>query len=223
MGSNVYDPFESSHDQVAEKYDDLVHRNLAHDIRENYFGILDRVVALLCLSPGARVLDVGIGTGLLAERMPDGIELHGIDVYSKMLDQIKIKGLPAIVQVGHFLDIPYGSDSFDVIVSTFALHHVPQPYHMAAFKELDRVLRPKGVLLVADFMTENRVQRAELVERFELEKRTDMLLEMDEEHFMDIESATRHFEGISFCIAYERVSTLSWIFRAMRKKPESKG
>jgi hypothetical protein len=62
MGSYVYDPSESSHDQVAEKYDELVHRNLAHYIRATYFGILDRVVAFLRLVPGACVLDVGTGT-----------------------------------------------------------------------------------------------------------------------------------------------------------------
>jgi ubiquinone/menaquinone biosynthesis C-methylase UbiE len=94
---------------------------------------------------------------------------------------------------------------------------------MTAFAELERVLKPRGVVLIADFMTENETQRSELVERFQREKRTDMLLEMDVEHLMDIGIAKRYLEWIGFEAIYESRSTLSWIFSAMRQKRENEG
>lgn len=60
-------------DSRADSYDRLVERHTGDCIRENYFPILDRVISLLPpILPGSnpRVLDIGIGTGLLTERMP---------------------------------------------------------------------------------------------------------------------------------------------------------
>lgn len=82
------------HDSQADFYDENVRANLDDYIRENYFKILDRVVAMLPAKPNLKVLDIGIGTGLLAERMRPGIELHGIDISTKMMEKVREKGLP---------------------------------------------------------------------------------------------------------------------------------
>lgn len=177
------------HDSQADSYDRRVVAGPGDYIRENYFGMLDRVVGLIPVGRSLRILDIGIGTGLLAERMPKTIALCGIDISPKMMEKIREKGLPVELKVGGFLDIPYPDEHFDGIVSTFAFHHLIPEEKEKAFVEMHRVLKPGGFMVIADFMFENEAQAANLAERFRAEGRLDMLEEFEEECFTYIDSA----------------------------------
>jgi putative AdoMet-dependent methyltransferase len=212
---NECDPPTPTHDSQAENYDAQVRRNLGDYIRENYFQILDRVVELIEFSPDAHVLDIGAGTGLLAERVThSNIKLYGIDISEKMMDQIRKKGLRIELRTGHFLDIPFDDKQFECVVSTFAFHHVPDRLKVTAFDEMRRVMKPNGRLIIADFMTENDNQRKKLIHRFHKEGRQDMILELNDEEFMNIEHAIGYFESHGYKVSVERGSTLTWIFSA---------
>ena len=47
-------------------------------------------------------------------------------------------------------DIPFPDDSFDLVISSFAIHHVPKEVKHLAFSEMKRVLKPDGRLLIMD-------------------------------------------------------------------------
>ena len=195
------------------------------------FVTLDRVIELLLQArgdgidqsgapdSGPRVLDIGIGTGLLAERMPKGLNLYGIDISPKMMAKICAKGLPVKLKMGSFLDIPYPDGHFDAIVSTFAFHHLTPEEKERAYLEMHRVLSPGGLLIIADFMFENDAQAAKLAERFRAEGRLDMLEEFEEECFTYIDSATASLQSLGYIVQHERGSTLSWIVWASRATP----
>jgi len=53
-------------------------------------------------------------------------------------------------------DLPVPDASFDAVTCTLAMHHVPARQRAAAFREMYRVTRPGGRLLVADFDTAGR-------------------------------------------------------------------
>jgi ubiquinone/menaquinone biosynthesis C-methylase UbiE len=53
--------------------------------------------------------------------------------------------------VGMAQGLPLPDQSFDVVASTLAAHHIPQAARRRAFGEMYRVLRPGGALLAADF------------------------------------------------------------------------
>jgi len=215
--THAYDPYESNHDHLADVYDEQIRNHLGHYIRENYFEILDRVTEMMTgPSQGRRVLDIGIGTGLLSERLPSELDTHGIDTSVKMMDRLRDKGLNVSLRKGHFLNIPHRDSMFDCVVSTFALHHVPAALQIPAYSEMVRVLKPVGQILIADFMTENERQRGDLIERFKREDRKDMLMELEDEHFTDISSIKSHLEATGFRVTYERGSVLSWILCANR-------
>lgn len=105
---------------------------------------------------GGAVLDAGTGPGLLlvelARRRPD-LRVTGIDLSADMVAAARRNlarfGERATASTGDVTDLPFPDGSFDLIVSSFSLHHWDHPE--AAAPELARVLRPGGQLRVYDF------------------------------------------------------------------------
>ena len=99
------------------------------------------------------VLDAGTGTGRYAIRLAQtGKHVAGIDVSEQMLDQARAKagrlGLDISFQRASVLAVPQPDESFDLVICALALAHVKDL--AAAVRELVRVLRPGGHLIVSD-------------------------------------------------------------------------
>lgn len=204
------------HDNQAESYEANVHAGLHDYIRERYFDVLDTVVRKADIQNNLSVLEIGIGTGLLTERIPDFVSTYGIDISEKMMEKAKAKGLKVELKYGSFTQIPYSDRCFDRIVSTFAFHHLTPEEKQVAFIEMDRVLKPSGMIVIGDFMMEDENQRKELIERFSSEGREDMLEELEDEYFLDITKEIVGLSRLGYKIEYERVSTLSWVLIASK-------
>jgi ubiquinone/menaquinone biosynthesis C-methylase UbiE len=102
------------------------------------------------------VLDVGTGPGVLllevGRRRPD-LRLTGIDLSADMVTaarrNLRPLGERATARTADVTALPFDDDTFDVIVSSFSLHHWDDP--AGAVPELARVLRPGGRLYIYDF------------------------------------------------------------------------
>jgi ubiquinone/menaquinone biosynthesis C-methylase UbiE len=116
--------------------------------------------ALLAASgarPGDRVLDVGSGTGYFARLLAgvvgrDGA-VEGIDASPEMVAYAtrRARRLPNCrFQAGTAESLPHPDGRFDVVVSSFVIHHLPHEVQLPALREMRRVLRPGGSLLVAE-------------------------------------------------------------------------
>jgi ubiquinone/menaquinone biosynthesis C-methylase UbiE len=119
------------------------------------------LVALSGARPGDRVLDVGCSGGyfvrLLAAAVSPRGQVTGIDPSTPAITYARRRSpdnCSFSVSVAQDLGLPDGS--FDVVTSTLAIHHIPEPERPAAFGEMYRVLRPGGRLLVADFRPSGR-------------------------------------------------------------------
>jgi len=116
-------------------------------------------VELARIAPGARVLDVGCGTGSLtiAAGEPAGVtgEVHGIDPAPEMIEAARRKaaraGVPVRFQVGVIEQLPFADAYFDVVLSSLMLHHLPDDVKRAGLAEARRVLKPGGRLVAVDF------------------------------------------------------------------------
>ncbi|MCZ7539515.1 MAG: class I SAM-dependent methyltransferase [Anaerolineae bacterium] len=96
----------------------------------------------------AWVLDVGAGPGaysdLVCERISDGLYLAG-DLSLGMARRASAEGVPALnLDVQH---LPFAAATFDVVLANHMLYHVPDITH--ALRELQRVLKPSGLLVAA--------------------------------------------------------------------------
>ena len=111
------------------------------------------------LRVGEAVLDVGCGTGslaVLAARQvgPTGT-VCGVDASEEMVDRAARKaqraGVRANFVVGAAQDIPFEDGSFDVVLSTIMVHHLPRAGRERLAAETRRVLRDDGRALIVDF------------------------------------------------------------------------
>jgi ubiquinone/menaquinone biosynthesis C-methylase UbiE len=116
------------------------------------------LTAQAALRAGARVLDVGCGTGTFVvelKRLHPDVEVAGIDPDPKALARARRKAereSAAIRFDRGFADrLPYPDASFDRVFSSFMFHHLPAAEKEPALREARRVLAPGGSLHLLDF------------------------------------------------------------------------
>jgi ubiquinone/menaquinone biosynthesis C-methylase UbiE len=130
-------------DSWSRGYDAVIAQRLA------YRPVHDAV--LQALNPGAgRVLDIGCGTGELAQRIRDehpGTAVVGCDFSTGMLARARAKNQAASWVQGDACRLPFRDGAFDVVISTEAFHWFPD--QDAALREACRVLAHDGRLLLA--------------------------------------------------------------------------
>jgi ubiquinone/menaquinone biosynthesis C-methylase UbiE len=107
---------------------------------------------------GDRVLDVGCGPGYFARMLAQTVGSHGsvvgIDAAPEMIEYAnrKARSLPNCrFQSGAAESLAFPDASYDVVVSSLMMHHIPDELRLQAVREMRRVLRPGGRLLLADF------------------------------------------------------------------------
>jgi 2-polyprenyl-3-methyl-5-hydroxy-6-metoxy-1,4-benzoquinol methylase len=123
----------------------------------------DKAAAELIGIPGSRVLDIGCGDGKFTRRLSvhTGAAI-GIDVKANKIEQARSaareEGVPATFVVASGEAIPAGDETFDVVVFSNSLHHMPSP--AKALADAVRVLKSGGVLYVMEPVAAGNYQEA---------------------------------------------------------------
>jgi ubiquinone/menaquinone biosynthesis C-methylase UbiE len=117
------------------------------------------------------LLDVAAGTGHAARELAGRVRAAvAVDVTPAMLAAgaraAREAGIENVVfQLGDATRLPFVEESFDVVVSRFALHHMPDP--TPALAEMARCLRPCGRLGIADMVSAEEPDVARAQNRLE--------------------------------------------------------
>ena len=131
-----------------------------YDLIANFFSLekfYKKIAGQIAPESKGHILDVGTGTANLAiaikKRSPKA-EILGIDPDEKILkiDKSKIKKEKLDIKLvkAFAQKLPLKPKSFDYVVSSFAIHHIPSHLKNQAFYEMHRVLRSGGTILIID-------------------------------------------------------------------------
>jgi SAM-dependent methyltransferase len=138
-------------DAIADIYDGV----FPSHVQEHY--LQRRVRYIRQHAPAATAIDVGAGTGVLAERLADaGLDVVALDPFPGMLEQLRRRRPGTRTVVAHGEAIPFPDDSFDLAYSVAVMHHIADPGKVRrTLAEMVRVTRPGGRIVIWDHNPRN--------------------------------------------------------------------
>jgi ubiquinone/menaquinone biosynthesis C-methylase UbiE len=129
-----------------------IHQKFSTNLQGWFYWVFDELVKL---SADANILELGCGTGEMwkqcAARIPDGWVITLTDLSDGMLDSawrnLVVTGRNFKFQQIDAQSIPYDNRTFDVVITSHMLYHVPD--RKLALAEIKRVLKDKGCLFAS--------------------------------------------------------------------------
>ena len=134
--SKIYSEFSHLYDKIFSRF---------------FCDRITSVIAGLQIEPGAKVLEVGIGTGLSLSAYPPHCEVTGIDLAPEMLERARQKAAENDWRHFHLqqmdaLNLDFADHSFDYVTSFHVVSVVPDPVRM--MREIHRVCKPGGTVVI---------------------------------------------------------------------------
>lgn len=133
---------------VAERYD-LMDALMTGGMDHVWMIALRKAVAP---SAGEKILDVAAGTGASSAALAvDGAEVIACDLSEGMIDVGRRRHPELQFIQGDAMELPFDDGSFDAVTISYGLRNIPDPAR--ALREMSRVVRPGGRLVVCEFST----------------------------------------------------------------------
>jgi 2-polyprenyl-3-methyl-5-hydroxy-6-metoxy-1,4-benzoquinol methylase len=131
-----------------------------------------RLVAAAGLTGSERVLDIATGPGYIAEAFAGATrEVVGVDLTEAMLliakQRTKERGISNVsFRAADAQNLPFENGAFDVVVCRLTLHHLLKPREV--LREMARVCRAGGTIVVEDIYASELAERAAYQDRWEI-------------------------------------------------------
>ncbi|MCC8940749.1 class I SAM-dependent methyltransferase [Bradyrhizobium sp. Arg68] len=128
-----------------------------YDVSEDSDARARQALTTLGVKPGWRVADIGCGNGVLAtEAALMGAEVDAIDISPAMLGLAEIyardRKANIRTQPAGLLSFAYQANSYDLIVSEFTLHHLPDFWKAVAMSRIFNALKPGANFYLRDMV-----------------------------------------------------------------------
>lgn len=211
---------EFNHNSIAHKYDnDVVDER--HPIRAGYQATLDWVIKMADIQKDSCVLELGSGTGNLTKAIPDCDAVVCVDVSEQMeaIAQSKISHLKnrTFMKDDMLCIFEKTIGTFDVIISTYTIHHLTEREKKLFFREIWKVLNPGGRAVFGDLMLENESLKSEKIREYKEKGDNNTADGIEEEFFWFVDESQQELENLGFQVSIRRFSDLS--FGILAQKP----
>lgn len=119
-----------------------------------YGKLLNEVYNMVRNTDAKKILEAGFGTGILARKLyEDGYQVYGIDASEQMVEAGK-ESMPdaTLVAADYSMGLPFKfvREEFDLIISTYAFHHLDRYEKVTLLEDMLRHLKPGGKIIVGD-------------------------------------------------------------------------
>lgn len=196
-------------DEWSGDYDESIESSSQGYPFQGYYNVLSYVHNLVEINKQVKILDLGIGTGLLtAELYKKGGEIYGIDFSNKMIELAKKKIPDGKFYCCDFKDgLPdeLEDEKFDYIVSSYAFHHINDKEKISFIEELIGKLNKYGKIIIADISFETKDKMKECIEI------TGEFWDYDE-FYMVVEDIKPKINKLNLSIKYNQVSCCAGVF-----------
>lgn len=200
-------------DSWAKNYDVSVKSNTDDELNlfDGYEDIMNKLRGIIRESSAEKVLDIGCGTGNLCGSLSDDIDVTGMDQSIEMLILAQNKYSKMKLKFGNFLDNPFVENEFDMIVSTYAFHHLTAEQKRKALDIMLKYLKPNGKIVIADLMFLNNEKREQCKANFEKKKRLDLWEIIDDEYYTIIDGFKSYAEFLGCTFYCKHLRNFTWL------------
>ncbi len=216
-------------DRWAERYDEDIKKAERHGdwLYRDYSKILKTILLKIkkhCMPNSSKtIIDIGAGTGnLLLMAYEHGYSIIGVEPSERMRVKIKNKGFHGQVIAGDFLNLPFKLSSVDIIVSSYAWHHLTPQKKIKSISEMKRVLKKNGIIIIADLMFASQSERQRLLSKLRHQKEFDLIADIESEYYGDIETLAGVFRKQGFIFGSKQLTDLVWIIEAQLSTHKNK-
>ena len=195
-------------DRRLSSYDEHMMTNI-----ESAEAFYPFTASLLPKKEGARVLDLGCGTGLeLASyfKCNPSAKIVGVDLAPGMLAELKRKFSDRDVTLilGSYFDVPFGMDAFDAAVSVESLHHFAKAEKIPLYKKLHAALKDQGYFILTDYFASSDEEETALRTELLCLKNEQGIKDNDFYHFDTPLTVTHECEALTEA-GFSKVEVLS--------------
>jgi ubiquinone/menaquinone biosynthesis C-methylase UbiE len=159
MNDNITQSIRESYDRVADEYalrifHELQHKPLDRELLNRFAAeIIGRGVAC----------DMGCGPGQVARYLRDaGATVFGLDLSPQMIEQARRLNPDISFRQGNMMALSLGDRTLAGIVAFYAIVNIPKESLPLVFQEMERVLQPGGLLLLAFHIGDEVLHEKEL-------------------------------------------------------------
>ena len=209
--------FNALFDDWADDYDETVESKDGEysEIFQNYQEILNETVKHISKYKGAKVLDIGAGTGNLTNAASKiGYNVIGIEPNIKMRAIASekypfIKFLP-----GTFLSLPIEDNSLDAIINSYAFHNLTNSEKIEAVKLFKNKLGKDGVVVITDTMYESESAKESILKDVQAAGHSSLLHDLESKDYSTHKELKDIFENEGFKVSLLQMNKFVWILTA---------
>ncbi len=202
-------------DNWATNYDqDIKTETQGLDFYKNYDLIIDTTAKEVTLCKGD-IVEIGIGTGNLTKCIIDnylGNVIYGIDQSINMMKKAKLKLLNIPMRLGNFLSISLEDNVCDCVVSSYAFHHCNSKEKILAIKEMGRILKPYGRIIITDLMFYDDKAKKDYAKGWNVRQ----LKDLNDEYFANIDALKTIFDQQGYSMDFKQIDELIFMVVATK-------